>query len=265
MSNTTLSNPGKKTRRLLITCFVLSFIPVLNNFIRLSRDMTLGDFSSKAIFPLPEYGFYRIPANPSTVKHLAVNRLAADFAQIYFPSQHFPSLISNYRTGYLDPFQRESRYAPLIHFICSITLCKLSYGFSSFIHMVTQLTIFYFVFIFAFRLLKIQTDLLLGLLLVNVYLFLTPSGLAWFERGQFSLYVAVSYILMMLAIVKRNFCYAILSALFAFVKWTAFPYLFVSLAVSLLNSETAAERKRWVSTAAVFVLVVVFLLLWFPD
>jgi hypothetical protein len=265
MNNASFSNPGKITRRLLISCFVLSLIPVLNNFIRLSRDMTLGDFSARAIFPAPQYGFLRIPANPSTVKHTAVNRLAADFAQVYFPSQQFSSLINNYRSGYLDPWQRESRYPPLIHFICSISFCKLPYGFTSLIHMVSQVAIFYFVFIVAFRLLKIETDLLLGLLLVNVYLFLTQAGLAWFERGQFSLYVAVSYILMMLGILNRNYRYAILSALFAFVKWTSFPYIFVTLAVLLLNSQTAAERKRCLCMTAAFFFVIVFLLLWFPD
>jgi len=245
--------------------FVLAHIFILRNAILLSKDMLYGDFSAGKILPSPRYPFERIPDSPSAQQYHAQNRLAIDFAQIYFPSQKMASLSENYQNGILDPMQRPSRYAPLVLFLCSITVCKLDYGIASLLHMLIQVFLFYTVFIISFKVLKIEKDLLPGLLLANCYLFLTPAGLSWFEKGQFSLYVGIAYLLIILGFIKRNNFLILLSALFAFIKWTSFPYLVVVLPVYILNSKSLTAGKKNLLLAAAFLLIIISLSLLFPQ
>jgi hypothetical protein len=251
--------------KVLIIIFVLAHILILRNVFLLSKDMLYGDFSAGKILPLPRYGFERISDSATAQRYYAQNRLGIDFAQIYFPSQQFASLSENYQTGALDPLQRPSRYAPPVHFLCSITICKLDYGVASLLDMNLQLLIFYMVLIASFKVLKIEKDLLLGLLLVNACLFLTPAGLSWFERGQFSLYVGTGYLLLILGFVKKNKLFFLFSALFAFIKWTSLPYVLVAFCVYLLNSKNLIEAKHNLLTTFAFLLTVICLCLPFPE
>ncbi len=250
---------------ILIIFSVIIHILVLKNVFFISKDMIYGDSSSVNISSRPLYGYMRIPISILAKKYYAENRLAADFAQIYFPSKNFSSLSTTYQDGYLDPWGRPSRYAPLLHFICSITLCKLNYGIASFLHMVIQILIFYFVLFVSFRLLSIEKNFLFGLTLANICMFLTPAGLSWFERGQFSIYVSVSYILIILGLNKSNLLLVILSALFAFIKWTSLPFILVILSVYILNSNTFSEIKKHISYSVIFFLVILSLSLCFPE
>lgn len=245
--------------------FVAAYCLIINNFILLSKDMIYGDSSAEKIFPHPFFGFYRIPDRVNTIEHNAVNRLAADYAQIYFPSQEFSSLTKNYETGYLDPWKRPSRYAPFIHYLCSISFCKLDYGYASFLHMLTQMLLFYFFFIAAFKMLSIESDLWIGLLLANIFLFATPAGLGWFERGQFSLYVALSYLLLMLGFLKNKPSFVMASALFAYVKWTSFPFLFVVFAVYLPSARNKKEGVQRTLLALIYILIILLLSLAFRS
>lgn len=253
-----------KTSMLIIFSVVIHIL-VLKNVFFLSRDMIYGDNSSQNVFPRPLYGYMRIPGSLFVNKYDAENKLAADFAQIYFPAQNISSLNRTYQDGYLDPWNRPSRYAPFIHFICSITICKLNYGSASFLHMIIQILIFYFFFLVSFRLLSIEKDFLFGLTLANICLFITPAGLSWFERGQFSLYVSLSYLLLTLGLIKNNFWLVTLSALFAFVKWTSFPLIFVILFTYILNSNNFSEIKKYAFYAIIFLLAILALSLCFPE
>jgi hypothetical protein len=255
----------KPKKALFIIIFVAAHILILRNVFLLSKDMLYGDFSAGKLLPSTRYGFERIPDDPSTQQYHAQNRLAVDFAQIYFPSQQIAALSESYQTGVLDPMQRPSRYAPMLHFLCSITICKLDYGVASLLHMTIQTLLFYMVIIYSFKALKIEIDLLSGLLLLNCYLFLSPAGLSWFERGQFSLYVSIGYLLMIIGFIKKNDLLVLYSALFAFVKWTSFPAISVIFSVYILNSKSLAEGKRNLLLAAAFLLIIISLSLPFPD
>ena len=244
--------------------FIAAHIFILRNVILLSRDMLYGDFSAEKIFPSPVLGFLRIPDIPSMQRYNAQNRLAADFAQIYFPSQQIDSLSENYQNGTLDPIHRPSRYAPLIHYLCSITFCRMDYGVASVLHMSTQYVLFLIAFIISFRFLNIEKVVLPGLLLTNICLFLTPTGLSWFERGQFSLYVSTGYLLIITGFIKRNNLLILLSALFAFIKWTSFPFFLVIFAIYLFNSKNQTEVKRTIRLGAAFVLIILALTFSFP-
>ena len=225
--------------------------------------MLYGDQSAESVYPRPIYKLHRIPDRANTIQHNGVNRLAADFAQVYFPSQEFSSLGDHYKTGYLDPWRRPSRYAPFIHFICALTICKFNYGYASFLHILIQLSLFYFFYAAAFKLLHIESDLPLGMLLATYLLFVTPAGLSWFERGQFSLYVATAYLLLVVGLYKNNIGLIIASAFFAYVKWMAFPFLFVALFVHWLGAKNMKEFTHNTRNALLYLLLILALSLIF--
>jgi hypothetical protein len=104
-----------------------------------------------------------------------------------------------------------------------------------------------------------------ALLLVNICLFLTPAGLSWFERGQFSLYVAISYLLVMLGILKSRPAFFLWGAFFAFVKWISFPTILVILSAFLLSSRSLKQLKMNILLVALFVAMVLFFLAFFPK
>ncbi|MGZ6347347.1 MAG: hypothetical protein ACXWNC_07280 [Anaerolineales bacterium] len=249
---------------LFLAAFIIAHVFILRNIFLLSIDMLNGDRSGEKMIPLPRYGFARIPDSPFTEQYKAQNRLAVDFAQIYFPARQMASLSENYQSGILDPLQRPSRYPPLVHYLCSITICKLDYGLASVLHVAIQVFLFYLVFIISFISLKIGKYILPGLLLANIYLFLTPAGLSWFERGQFSLYVGAAILLMILGLMKKNFLAIMLSAMFAFIKWTSFPSLFVIFSAVLVGSKNLAEGKKTLFWGGAFLLVVFALTFAFP-
>jgi hypothetical protein len=250
---------------LFIIVFVIAHVFILRNALLLSKDMLNGDLSGEKTIPLPRYGFARIPDSPFTEQYQAQNRLAVDFAQIYFPAQQMASLSENYQSGANDPLQRPSRYPPLVHYLCSITICRLDYGLASVLHMAVQAFLFYLVFVISFLSLKIEKYILPGLLLANIYLFLTPAGLSWFERGQFSLYVCIATLLMILGLIKNKPTFVLLSAIFAFIKWTSFPTLFVIFSAALLGSKNLAEGKKNLLLGGAFLLVVFALTFSFPT
>lgn len=261
------SLPIKENRKkqLFLFFFILLHCLILNNLFLLSKDMINGDFTANNLVPSPRYEFMRVTKNPLTLKVEAENRLAADFAQIYFPSQKFSSLSQAYTKKSLDPWQRPSRYAPLVHAVCSMSICKLNYGYASFLHMMIQLLLFFLSFIYAFRILHLKRYILHGVLLVNFCIFLTPVGLSWLARGQFSLYVSLSYLWLFLGIINRNIVYIFLSALFAYVKLTSFPLIFVVFILWILNSKNTKELKQSIFTAFVFLSTIALFFLLYPE
>jgi hypothetical protein len=130
--------------------------------------------------------------------------------------------------------------------------------------MAIQVFLFYLIFIISFVSLKIGKYILPGVLFVNLFLFLTPAGLSWFERGQFSLYIGAAILLMILGFIKKKPILVIFSALFAFNKWTSFPTLFVIFSTAILGSKSLAEGKKNFFIGGAFLLVVFALTFLFP-
>jgi len=224
--------------------------------------MVTGDFSAANIFPSPRYPFLRIDKKiPDVQKFNAVNRLAADFSQIYFPSQKLSYLEESYQEGAFDPWGRPSRYAPFLHAIYSRSLCKLDYGPASLLHMFIQIFLFLLSFYSAFKILKLKQGAAIWLLLVNFCLFLTPVGISFLERGQLSLYVSLSYLWLMLGIIKKNIFYIIFSALFSYFKLTSFPLIFTVFILFLFNSKNIVELKQNIIFLAIFLSTIIFLFL----
>jgi len=254
-----------RTRRLIFAClFAAVHGLALYNLVLLSRDLVLGDGSAERVLPAPRYGLERIPDDPTSRAYQAQDRLAVDFAQIYFPSRHLDGLRRNYEAGDFDPLQRQSRYPPLLAVLCSLSLCRLEYGPASLLHMLIQLAVFYGCLAITLRAFRIGRLLLPALLLVNIALFLTPAGLSWFERGQFSLYVAASYLLLLTGLLQGRPGLVLAAAPLAFIKWTSFPYIPVAFFTLLFAGTVAVERKRTLVLAAAFTAIVAALTLAVP-
>jgi len=246
---------------LFIIVFVIVNVFALRNFFLLSRDMVYGDFSAQLLFPSPRYAPERLPSTPITMEYQAANRLGADFTPIYFPAQQISQLDNAYNYLSLDPWKHPSRYAPLILVLCSKTLCKLNYGYAPLGNILLQLLLFFAILYFVFSSLGIKRYFLSAFLFMEFILLLTPVGLSWIERGQFSLYVAISYLLLLFGLTRNNTILVILSAGFAFIKWTSLPFIFVILVVYIMTSRNKKEFLHNLLMASLFGFVMILLLL----
>jgi hypothetical protein len=240
---------------------VLNYFAIKNLYL-LSRDMLYGDFSAEQLIPHPIYPLVRVPSTAVTVKYAAVNRIASDFAQIYFPAQDIAHLDNAYdHKKTLDPWGRPSRYAPALISLCSISICMLDYGYASLVQMLIQYFLFFLILYLAFRSLGIKEYFWFTLLYTNIGLFLTPVGLSWFERGQFSLYVGSSYLILIAGLLRKNITMVIIAAIIAFVKWTALPVAAIFFAVYLLNSRNIKEFWHGLLIIAPFFVIIISLTL----
>lgn len=236
---------------LLVAAIILGL--ALTQLVVLSADMIWGNHAAEKLLVSPRHGLLRIPKYDFTIRHQAVNRLAADFAQVYFPSVDFLPL--NKANNYLhtpDPWNRPSRYPPFVHYISYLVFNPLPYGYASFAHMLVQIVLFFCGLRVAFAALGLRYWFFPSLLLIGICLFLTPVGLSWFERGQFSLYVALSYLWLFLGLITNKKRYLLFSAVCAFVKWTSFPFSFVVFAVYFMQCRDRRELKNCVAMSVVF-------------
>ncbi len=232
---------------IVLNCFAIK------NLYLLSRDMLYGDFSAQQLNPHPIYPLVRLPETAVTLKYAAVNRIGSDFAQIYFPAQDIAHLENAYdHKKTIDPWGRPSRYAPALISFCSISICRLDYGYACLSQMLIQYLLFFLTLYLAFRSLGIKEYFWFTLLCANICLFLTPVGLSWFERGQFSLYVGSSLLMLVVGLLRKNPVWIVFATLIAFIKWTAFPVMVIFLAVYLLNSRTIKEFKYGIFVIALF-------------
>lgn len=250
--------------------FLILFLAVhyfaLNNFILLARDMIYGDSSDRGLFPAPLYPPWTIPANAATRKHQAAGRIGGDFAVVYFPAQEPDSLGNGYDPAASpDPWGRVSHYAPLVEFLCSRTICALDFGYACLFNLLIQLGLFYLTTFFVFRSLGNQKYFWFFLLFTDFCLFLTPVGLTWFESGQFSLYVAASYPLLLLGMEKKQAVWIAASAVFAFIKWISLPFTAVAFAMYLLTAKNRRELLYGVFNTLLFISVFALLSIPFPH
>jgi hypothetical protein len=229
-----------------------------------SRDMVTGDGSIAQLKPGPRYELLRVPDTPVTERYHAERRLAGDFAQVYFPARSTDRTVDGYSTSTPDPWGRPSRYPPFDHWACAVSICQLPYGWASLAHMALQYAVFMLSLVYAFRIFQLSRYFAATALFVHVGLFLTPVGLAWFERGQFSLYIGAAYLWLLLGIYKDKALFLALAALLGYLKWTSFPMLFVVIAVWLLIAPDWPTFNRRLRMALWPVVVVIALFVLFP-
>ncbi|OGO25144.1 MAG: hypothetical protein A2Y54_05920 [Chloroflexi bacterium RBG_16_51_16] len=231
----------------------------------ISKDTVYGDLSARQNLIIdPRYKYLRIENNENTRQFKAPGRLSADFAVVYFSTQNNSPLEDAYTSNVNDPWGRYSNYPPIFHYLCSLTFCNLDYGPASLTHLLLQLGFFLAGFIFIFNSLKLTDTLLPNLILVSFCLFLTPVGLAWFERGQFTLYVGLAYLCLIFGLLKQNRIFILLSAFFSFIKWTAFPFTVTLLAIYALSSANLKEFKQRLGSVFLYgsIALILFIIFW---
>ncbi|MBZ5574723.1 MAG: hypothetical protein LAO09_22945, partial [Acidobacteriia bacterium] len=107
--------------------------------------------------------------------------------------------------------------------------------------------------------LEIREFFWFAILFANICFFLTPVGLSWFERGQFSVFVGTSFLMLVVGLLRKNPVWVVIAALIAFIKWTAFPVLAIFLSVYLLNSRNIKELKHSIFIILVFSLPILLM------
>lgn len=254
-----------RKRLMLACCLAVVQAFALRNLVLIAQDFLVGDGSAERMLPRPRHGFERIPETPETQAYQAQGRLAIDFAQIYFPARHLDSLTANYAQGDLDPLGRPSRYAPALAVLCSITICRAEFGLASLVHILIQMGVFYGCLVISLRALGMTRQILRAVILANTLLLLTPAGLSWFERGQFSLYVAASYLLLVAGLLQGRLYLIVAAAALAFVKWTSLPYVAVVFGAFLMCRTEGQQRKRTILHAVAFAGTIAAFTLATPD
>ncbi len=261
MSDRSMAFISRVLKPALIGLLLLLNYFAIKNLLLVSADLIRGDTSADGLAPRPIIHPQRIPVRPITQARQAVGRVGSDFAQVYFPAQDIAHLQDAFNAAKtLDPWKRPSRYAPLVILACAATFCRLDFGYACLLHMLFQTLLFYGVLYWALSQLNIRKYFLFALLSINLCLFLTPVGLSWLERGQFSLCLAAGYTVLMLGLMKRQPAWIVAAAALSFIKWTSFPAIFVILAVYLLGSRSLKELKSNALLVGVFAVTTLLLL-----
>lgn len=233
----------------------------------LARDVVTGDGSAAMLVVPPRYPPLRIPPSTLAARFDATGRLAADFSQVYFPAcDDKPIALAYQRASSLDPWTRHSRFAPLVHAVCRWTACALPYGWASLAHLAVQVALLGYGLVRASRLLAPPRETLPTTLAVTVAcLFLAPVGLAFLERGQWSVYVGLAYLWLVLGILLDRPRYVVAAAAFAFMKWTSLPLTCTVLGAHVLSGRSIEECRQRVRPALVFAATFAALFLSMPE
>lgn len=220
----------------------------------LGRDVVTGDGSIARLVVAPRYPPLRIPPSDLAANHDGVGRLAADFAQVYFPARADEPIAHAYRrASSLDPWTRHSRFAPLVHAACGWTVCLLPYGWASLAHLGLQLALLGYTLVRARALLALPRESLPTMLAVaTACLCLAPVGLAFLERGQWSVYVGLSYCWLLLGLLLDRPRYVVAAAALAFLKWTSLPFTCVVFGAWVLSGRSIDECRRRARPALIF-------------
>jgi hypothetical protein len=249
-------------RVLLVVTAALIGVVAVRNFVLLSQDLLLGNGGSSRTFPAPALHPEYLGESEPAVRLGAVGKPGLDFAQVAFNTLDLRNLENAYVAAKTPlPDHRESRYAPAVVLLCAVTICRLPYGLATYLHVTLQLAIFAVALFTACKAWGLSRLYWPSLGLSFAYIMITPGGLSWFERGQFTLFVATSYLFLLLGLSeKRNLFIALASAL-AFIKWTSLPFCSVVLAMQIMASRSRVVLQERVVQAAVFAGVFAGLLL----
>lgn len=281
------------TQQKLVHHFLLAliFTVLLSNFVYHLKFITnfikTGDYSLP-ISAKPFYGFMQVPGTASQNMKIEdngagnnlwhklgmietetvikpKNALGADFSQVYFSAtalRHGESQYNPETTRFRDRFLRKPNYPPLTNWIYT-PLSLLTYHNALIIHNYLSLCIFLFLAGFILKILNLKEYILKTFILLLLLYFYTPIGLSHFERGQFDMWLASSYMLLFCSIFlkKHHFLTTFASGLMGALKWSSLPFIGTFSATAFL---LAPSKKRWafLIPGLVFLLSI---LLFFPG
>lgn len=173
--------------------------------------------------------------------------LGSDFAQVYYSAKalrHGESQYNPKTPEYQDRFGRKPNYPPFTNRLY-IPLSLLPYSQAVIFHNFVSLAVFLGLAVYMLRVFNLQNYTWKSLALFLLLYFYTPLGFAHFERGQFDLWVASSYLLLFscLFLHRRYTLPAIASGLFGAIKWSSAPFIGTFSLLGLVGSD---RKKGWI-------------------
>lgn len=173
--------------------------------------------------------------------------LGADFSQVYYAARalrHGESQYNPQNSAYRDPFGRKPNYPPFTNRVY-MPLTLLPYHQALLVHNFLTLGIFLTLAVYVLWVSNLQAYIWKSLVSFLLLYFYTPLGFAHFERGQFDLWLASSYLLLFSAVFLRryNVLTAVGSGLFAAFKWSSAPFIGTFSLMAFLGSKW---KKSWV-------------------
>ena len=173
--------------------------------------------------------------------------LGADFSQVYFSGmalRHNDSQYSPRNPEFRDPFGRKPNYPPFTNRLY-MPLSLLPYYQALTIHNFVTLGVFLGLAVLMLMVFKLYAYTWKSLILFLLLYFYTPLGFAHFERGQFDLWSASSYLLVFACFFlrRRYVLPAVASGLFGALKWSSAPFIGTFSLMAFLGSRW---RKSWI-------------------
>jgi hypothetical protein len=202
--------------------------------------------TSRVAAPYPQ-SIYTLMAVPGTSPAPgAAGAAGADFSQVYTSAlalRHGESAYHPKSPEFADRFGRLPNYPPLANWIY-VPLTLLPYYAALLVHTGLSLLALFGATVFVLLRMGLRRRIR-GVVLVQASLyFLTPIGFTHFERGQFDLLVATSFLLCFTCVFadRNRFGSAALSGLLGALKWTALPFLGCFAVLGFLLD---SRSKRW--------------------
>lgn len=173
--------------------------------------------------------------------------LGVDFYQVYNSAKALRYGESEYNPKTMalkDPFGRKPNYPPFTNRIY-IPLSLLPYYQALTVHNFLTLGVFLGLVALMLKVFNLQTYIWKCLVLILLLYFYTPLGFSHFERGQFDLWVASSYLLVTSCFFLRRSSVlpAIGAGLFGAIKWSSAPFIGTFSLFAFLGSNW---KKSWV-------------------
>ncbi len=214
--------------------------------------------SSTETYIRPFYGYMKTSSN---LPFDASENLGADFSALFFSAKGYLQTGVMYNNRY-DPWGRSAvTFPPHLIFITAKISQIFQYPLSLIFNNYVQIALFIFSMCYFLKQFHF-----LALALSLHFIFWSPVGLTWFERGQTDLYAASAIVLFLKAIRdQRKWDFWFAGVLLSF-KWSAAPFfLFFGLVYLLYEKFETQKIYQKFSHLLIGIAPVLLLLLIFPK
>jgi len=189
--------------------------------------------------------------------------LGADFAQVYYSAKalgHGESQYTPKSPEFQDPFGRKPNYPPFTNRLY-IPLSLLPYYQAVTIHNFVSLGVFLGLAALMLKIFNLQAYAWKSMVFFLLLYFYTPLGFAHFERGQFDLWLASSYLLIFFSFFlhRRYVLPAVASGLLGALKWSSAPFIGTFSLMAFLGSNWKKSWVFWLPGLTMILTAVVFL------
>ena len=210
------------------------------------------------IIPQPLYGFFHFDSPKEEYKKVTY---AWDFGPVYVTGKGFNNFnYTDIYTGQFDGSEGPILYPPILHYLYNKTFCKFPFAQAALLHLSFQIVVLLGATYFVLRHYRLSIMVIPVTIVYFIILFLTPVGLSWFERGQFDIYPALAILFYMFAVDTSQGSMFAMSAFFASLKGTVFPFFIPAFIMYLLFKPSFKKLKFFL----IFTSVILAAMLFFP-